>query len=180
MLYQQAPTTSATVRDDDPKQVAVAMLFLAWIYNLIALYLALYNSLVTVLSMSFNFFTIAAVVYIYQFIYSTAYLFTKYNKGYRLMRLCTLISFFYLGLNILAMFIMVFKEDSTTDDVNAQIAIFMFIFAPWAAMAAAVLNVLKMDQKAKTESKPVQVVYLVPGNQIHDSNVIATKENLLA
>ena len=146
MFYQQVRPASRTVRDDDPKQVALAILILAYIYNLCVLYLTLFEVLCNVLSTKFNFFTIAAMVYIYHFFYSTLYFLYGLNKGYRLMRLYCLIWFIYLGLNILAMLILVFNEESTTEQVNHQIFVFMFAFSPWASMAAAVLNILKMNQ----------------------------------
>ena len=78
------------------------------------------------------------------------------------------------------MLILVFNEESTTEQVNNQIFVFMFVFSPWASMAAAVLNVLKMDQNVETNNKSVQVVYLIPQNQIQSGYMATTRENLLA
>ena len=118
MFYQQAPTTSATVRDDDPKQVS--MLFFSRICNLISLCIVLYKSLVTLLPISFH-YTFLAVLPIYQCIKLTAYLLINYSKEYKFMRLCTLTNFIFLGINIL---IIIFNEDSVPCIFNAQKVIF--------------------------------------------------------
>ena len=103
---------------------------------------------------------------------------SKFNKGYKLMRLCTLISFIYLGLNFLAMLVIMFNKNTTTDQVNGQLIIFMFAFAPWAVMATAILNVLKIDQKYENNQQ-IKVVYLIPESQIQENIVPTVKENLL-
>ena len=130
---------------EDEKQGAKVLLVLSWLYCSLSLYLGLWQILSDIFHAGFNFFTIPAGMFVLQYCYSFAYLFSGYNKGYKLIQICTFTAFGFKIINITILLIQFMKDSTKTQDINTMIAILIICTAPWAIHGAALLNCLRMD-----------------------------------
>ena len=137
--------------NDDEKQGARVLLVLGWLYASISLYLGLLKILNDIYSQGFNFFTIPAGMFTIQYWYTVAYLFGGFNKGYKIIQICTFTAFAFTTLWISILLIQFMKDSTKTQDINNMIAILLICCAPWTILGAALLNCLRMDLVPQTQ-----------------------------
>lgn len=152
------------VYSDEDKKSARGLLFVAWCYSTLALLLGLWKILSEIFHAGFNFWTIPAITFCFQYCYALAYLFQGFNRWQGAVRFGAYLAFAIGGLNILILVAQFWNDKATTQDINNMIAVFLVATSHWVTLSAALLNVLRMEHRPEEVSQ-VQYMY-VPIEQL--------------
>ena len=168
------------VKTDDPKKDAKGMLFVAWCYSSIALWLGLYAILTEVFASGFNFFTIPALAFIFHYFYTVYYMFATGDDKphvltdgkFKFHKLLTFMSFGFISLTIFVLCIQFWSEETKTEEISNMLAVFLVAAGPWAVLSGALLNCLRMERLNSPKSEAI----IGSSQDVFPSMVYVTKE----